>query len=73
MRLVELPGCGGREANGSGPEIFLRAVAFHPGANRVAFAHIKHLALALALALAVRARASGVMKGVLSLFPLVAF
>lgn len=39
---VELPGRGGSEANGAGPEILLRIVALQPGADGVA--HVEHLA-----------------------------
>ena len=45
MRLVELPGCRGGEADGAGPEIFLRIVALQPRADRVALAHVEHVAL----------------------------
>ena len=45
MCLVELPGCGGGEADGAGPEILLRIVALQPGADGVALAHVEHVAL----------------------------
>jgi hypothetical protein len=38
MRLVELPGRGGGEANGAGPEILVRVVDLQPGADGVALA-----------------------------------
>ena len=47
MCLVELPGCGGGEADGAGPEILLRIVALQPGADGVALAHVEHVALAV--------------------------
>ena len=47
MRLVELPGRGGGEADGASPEILLRIVALQPGADGVALAHVEHVALTI--------------------------
>ena len=45
MRLVELPGRGGGEANGAGPEILLGLVILQTREDRVALAHVEHVAL----------------------------
>ena len=45
MCLVELPGRGGGEANGAGPEILLGLVILQTREDRVALAHVEHVAL----------------------------